>query len=195
MCGSRHGSDLVRFLRGWNEEAQVAGTPTGGDRRDAATDLGVLAARLLFSVQGELYQRLHQDGFTDISPRHGAVLAHLQPEGIRATELARLSGQHKQVIGKHVDELEGLGYVERRPDPDDRRAKLVVPTARGLREMATADAIAAEIAERNRRALGPETFDRFLADFRSVVEQQRAAAPPDPAPADGEPDFRGPATS
>jgi DNA-binding MarR family transcriptional regulator len=150
------------------------GTPGGGERRDAATDLGVLAGRLLFSVQGELFRRLHREGFDDIAPRHGAVLAYLRVDGIRATELARLSGQHKQVIGKNVDELEALGYVERRPDPDDRRAKLVVPTERGRTQMQTADAIMAEIAERHRRSLGPEAYGRFLADFRFVVEHQRA---------------------
>jgi DNA-binding MarR family transcriptional regulator len=152
-----------------------SGTPGGGERRDAATDLGVLAGRLLFSVQGELFRRLNQEGFADIVPRHGAVLAYLHVNGIRATEVARLSGQHKQVIGKYVDELESLGYVERRPDPDDRRAKLVVPTERGLAQMQSADSIMAEIAERHRRSLGAEAYARFLADFRFVVEHQRAA--------------------
>jgi DNA-binding MarR family transcriptional regulator len=36
-----------------------------------------------------------------------------------------------QSMGEIVDELEELGYVERRPDPGDRRAKLVTLTARG----------------------------------------------------------------
>ncbi|MEV6287715.1 MarR family winged helix-turn-helix transcriptional regulator [Kribbella sp. NPDC051770] len=144
-----------------------------GERRDEGTDLGVLAGRLLFSVQGELFRRLHQAGFDDIAPRHGAVLAYLRADGIRATELARRSGQHKQVVGKNVDELEALGYVERRPDPADRRAKLVVPTARGRAEMQTADAIMAEIGERHRDALGPREYARFLAAFRKVVANQR----------------------
>lgn len=152
------------------------------DRRDPATDLGVLAGRLLFSVQDELFRRLHRHGFDDIVPRHGAVLAYLSTDGSRATDLARLSGQHKQVVGKTVDELEASGYVERRPDPDDRRAKLVVPTERGRAQMRTADAIMAEIADRHRQALGPQAYDRFLGDFRSVVEGQRAALPEDPAP-------------
>lgn len=147
----------------------------GGQRRDESTDLGVLAGRLLFSVQGELFRRLHREGFDDIAPRHGAVLAYLRADGIRATELARLSGQHKQVVGKNVDELEALGYVERRPDPVDRRAKLLVPTERGLREMRRADAIMAEIGERHRHRLGPEAYAIFLENLRSVVEHQREA--------------------
>ncbi len=69
--------------------------------------------------------------------------AFLDREGTRATDLARLSGRHKQVITTLVDELTELGYVERRPDPDDRRAKLVVPTERGLDAMRRSDAIAA----------------------------------------------------
>ena len=34
-------------------------------------------------------------------------------------------------MGDLVDELEGLGYVERGPDPTDRRAKLITLTQLG----------------------------------------------------------------
>jgi DNA-binding MarR family transcriptional regulator len=139
-------------------------------------DLGVLAGRLLFSVQDELFVRLHQRGFDDLVPRHGVALAYLRPEGIRATDLARLSGQVKQVVGVIVDDLERLGYVERRPDPADRRAKLIVPTKRGRGQMRAADAIMADIMDRHEHALGRQEFRRFLASFRDVVERQRAIA-------------------
>lgn len=138
-------------------------------------DLGVLAGRLLFSVQGELFRRLHDRGFDDIVPRHGVVLAYLRRDGIRATDIARLSGQLKQVVGVIIDDLETLGYVKRKPDPADRRAKLVMPTARGRRQMDAADAIMADIMKRHQRSLGAAEFDRFLTDFRSVIDHQRAA--------------------
>jgi DNA-binding MarR family transcriptional regulator len=138
-------------------------------------DLGVLAGRLLFAVQGELFRRLHADGFDDIVPRHGAVLAYLRPEGVRATDLARLSGQLKQVVGVIIDDLEALGYVKRKPDPADRRAKLVVPTARGRKQMDAADSIMADIMKRHARKLGAAEFRRFLADFGKVIDHQRAA--------------------
>ncbi|WP_241007709.1 MarR family winged helix-turn-helix transcriptional regulator [Mycobacterium kubicae] len=137
-------------------------------------DLGVMAGRLLFAVQGELFERLHDEGFDDIVPRHGVVLAYLRPDGIRATDLARLSGQLKQVVGVIVDDLEKLGYVERKPDPADRRAKLIVPTARGRNQMEAADSIMADIMKRHARELGAENFRRFLADFRTVIAHQRA---------------------
>lgn len=138
-------------------------------------DLGVLAGRLLFAVQGELFDRLHENGFDDIVPRHGVVLAYLRHEGVRATDLARMSGQLKQVVGVIVDDLEKLGYVERKLDPADRRAKLIVPTKRGRAQMAAADAIMADIMGRHAAALGAKNFDRFLDDFRAVIDHQRAA--------------------
>jgi DNA-binding MarR family transcriptional regulator len=54
----------------------------------------------------------------------------MKGESFRGKDLARLSGQSKQVVGVIIDDLEKLGYVKRKPDRADRRAKLVVPTAR-----------------------------------------------------------------
>jgi DNA-binding MarR family transcriptional regulator len=136
-------------------------------------DLGVLAARLLFAVQDELYTTLAELGFDDLQPRHGAVLAYLDLTGLRATDLARLSGQHKQVIGTVIDELEALGYVERHPDPEDRRAKLVRRTERGRRQMLAGRKIMNEMQDRHALRLGKETYDSFKATFVDVVEHQR----------------------
>src|SRR5215472_15831262 len=114
--------------RGEDREARVG---TRAERNRTNPDLGVLAGRLLFAIQQELFTTLAAQGFGDLHPRHGAVLAYIDVDGVRATELSRLSGQHKQVIGTMIDELEALGYVHRVPDPADRRAKLVCPTDRG----------------------------------------------------------------
>ena len=142
-------------------------------RNDTNPDLGVLAGRLLFAVQGELYSRLRGLGFADIKPRHGAVLAYLQVQGVRASELAQMSGQHKQVVGTLVDELTSLGYVERQSDPADRRAKLVCPTERGLAQMAAADKIMADMQKRHAQRLGTDAYADFKRLFASVVEQQQ----------------------
>ncbi len=147
---------------------------TRAERTATDPDLGVLAGRLLFAVQRELFGTLAARGFGDLNPRHGAVLAYLDPAGVRATELSRLSGQHKQIVGTLVDELEALGYVERRPDPSDRRAKLIRPTARGLDQMRTADAIMADMQRRHAQRLGAEDYARFKRLFTDITEEQRA---------------------
>jgi DNA-binding MarR family transcriptional regulator len=149
---------------------------TRAERNKTNPDLGVLAGRLLFAVQNELFTGLAAKGFDDLHPRHGAVMAYLDPGGVRATELARLSGQHKQVIGTLVDELERLGYVERHPDPADRRAKLVCPTERGLDQMRAADKIMSTLQDRHARRLGRDAFAQFKATLMDVTEHQRRIA-------------------
>jgi len=136
-----------------------------GERQELSPDLSVLATRLSRSLQDELRDRLAAAGFDDLTQAHGAILPFLDEDGTRATELARLSGRHKQIVGRLVDELEALGYVERRPDPADRRAKLVVPTSRGLDQMRLADQIVAEIEARHAGATGRRSY----AEFRNVL--------------------------
>jgi DNA-binding MarR family transcriptional regulator len=138
------------------------------DRREAG--LGILAARLLFAVQDELYERLEEAGHGQLTRLHGAVIAHLDEDGTRATELARRSGRHKQVIGRIVDELEQLGYVERCPDEGDRRAKLVVPTERGREAMRLSDEIIADIERRQSEKLGAADYREFKQMLEAVVQ-------------------------
>jgi DNA-binding MarR family transcriptional regulator len=131
--------------------------------------LGILAARLLFAVQDELYARLEEAGHGQVTRLHGAVIAYLDEEGTRATELARRSGRHKQVIGRIVDELEALGYVERLPEKRDRRAKLVVPTERGRELMRLSNEIIGNIEQRLAAQLGRTEYDEFRQTLRAVV--------------------------
>jgi DNA-binding MarR family transcriptional regulator len=154
----------------------VTTTKRRSERQQWNPDLGVLASQLLFSLQQELFARLAEDGYADLSPRHGAVLAYLDEDGVRATELARLSGRHKQIVGRLVDELEELGYVERRPDPADRRAKLVVPTKRGLEQMRRGDQIVADIEARHANAIGARDYAEFRNVLRGVVVRSRELA-------------------
>ncbi|WP_328467449.1 MarR family transcriptional regulator [Actinoplanes sp. NBC_00393] len=145
-----------------------------GERKQTDPDLGVLAGRLLFAVQDELFGRLAREGHPDLRPQHGAVLAYLDAEGSRATDLSRFSGLHKQVVGKLIDELETLGYVERRPDPTDRRAKLIVPTERGLDQMARSDAIMADLEQSAATAVGAAAYAEFKNLLRTVTAHQRS---------------------
>jgi DNA-binding MarR family transcriptional regulator len=64
-------------------------------------------------------------------PSHSAVFAQINPAGSRLSELARGANMSPRAMGELVDELESLGYVVRRPDPRDRRAKLIMLTRKG----------------------------------------------------------------
>jgi DNA-binding MarR family transcriptional regulator len=79
-----------------------------------------------------------------VKPSYGAVFAQIGPDGSRLTDLARGAEMSPQSMGELVDELEGLGYVVRTPDPRDRRAKRIVLTESGQRcSAAGRDSVAA----------------------------------------------------
>ncbi|MER7211582.1 MarR family transcriptional regulator [Streptosporangium sp. NPDC000239] len=137
-------------------------------------DLGMLVGQLGRALQEELFARLAEEGHPQVRPRHGTVLAVLPASGVRATELAQRSGQHKQIVGVIVDELERLGYVRREADPADRRAKLVVPTETGLDEIDKARAILARIERRHRQELGDDDYRIFKAALGHITRSQRA---------------------
>lgn len=56
---------------------------------------------------------------------------HVGGEGMLQTDLAKLLDVGKVTIGGLIDRLESSGFVERRPDRVDRRAKRLVVTAKG----------------------------------------------------------------
>jgi MarR family transcriptional regulator, transcriptional regulator for hemolysin len=67
---------------------------------------------------------------------------HESDTGMMQTELAKILDVGKVTLGGLVDRLEAGGYVERRPDAADRRAKRVVLTTRGARLLADIQSIA-----------------------------------------------------
>jgi DNA-binding MarR family transcriptional regulator len=145
-------------------------------------DLGLLTAWLLDPIREELFARLADRGHDQIRPCHRALLGYLDEPGARPTELARVLDQPKQYVGRLVDELEALNYVRRRPDPGDRRSKLIVPTARGRDVQRQADVILAEIEDRHAARIGADRYAEFRRLLRALVtpHEDSAGAPPEP---------------
>jgi hypothetical protein len=89
---------------------------------------------------------------------------------------ARGGGQlRRERRGVGIDDLERLGYAERRPDPADRRAKLIYPTERGLLQMKAATSITRKIEERHAEALGTQEYAAFKGVLRRVADLKREA--------------------
>jgi len=148
---------------------QESGDVNRSERKLKAPDVGVLAVRLLFGLQSELFARAAQHGFDDLRPRHGAVLAYLDEDGIRLGDLARIAGRNKQTIAAIVDELEQLGYLYRATDPADRRAKLITPTERGREVIQLSDDILADIESRYAEQLGQRRYAQFMRALRTIA--------------------------
>src|SRR6185436_9771509 len=113
-----------------------------------------------------LHRRFAERGHPDIRAPHGNVMQFLDDEGTRVSVLAERAQMTKQSMAELVVHLERHGYVERVPDPADRRAKLVRATPRGREVYAIARALVDEITARVEARLGA----RRLAELRTLLE-------------------------
>ncbi len=105
-----------------------------------------------------------------VKPSHSAVFAQIKPGGTRLTTLAQRAAMTPQSMGSIVDELEGLGYVVRRPDPADRRAKLIVLTATGQRAVDAGEASIVGIEADLVAVLGADGAAQLRALLTRILE-------------------------
>jgi DNA-binding MarR family transcriptional regulator len=105
-----------------------------------------------------------------VRPAHAAVFVNIDSEGTRLTDLAERALMTPQAMGELVDDLARRGYVERIPDPSDRRAKLIVLTDRGYDAVESAFATINGIEVALEAALGRTTLLRLRSALRRVVD-------------------------
>ena len=104
-------------------------------------------------------------------PHFGVMQLIASDPGMTQQELADRSLIDASSMVAVVDELEELGYAERRPHPRDRRKHAVHLTADGKRTLERARAVATEVAQ---QILAPldgdevETLRRLLRKLAGV---------------------------
>lgn len=126
------------------------------------------------AVIEEFRDELERSGFSDIRLVHGCVFRYMNERGLRLTEIAERGNMTKQSAGEVVDDLVALGYVERVPDPDDRRAKIVRFTERGEAAQSAGFRLLAEIEKRWGERYGAER----IAGMRATLEEIAAVEAP-----------------
>lgn len=114
------------------QDDTVNATPIDADEpwmRGLHADTGYLLYRLGLR-SGQLFNTSLQE--SGLRLRHYAVLRFLATaEGALQRELSTRLGYDPSAIVGLVDDLEKLGFAERRPAPDDRRSRIVVLTEDG----------------------------------------------------------------
>jgi DNA-binding MarR family transcriptional regulator len=130
----------------------------GDDRVVAET--GVVHAHLALATA--------ERGHGDVRAAHGAVFQYLDETGTTVSALAERAQITKQAMAELVHYLEARGYVIRKPDPDDRRAKLVVPTERGREVVAIAQDLVPQLVDRITTVLGAERVESLRADLDTI---------------------------
>jgi len=113
------------------------------------------------AVQRHMLERLHERGFTDLDAAHLNVFQYPGPQGAKPSELATRLRISKQALNYLLGELERLGYLERRPDPDDLRSKRVALTRRGTSAIRVIREAVAEVEAAWEQQLGPKRFSQL----------------------------------
>jgi DNA-binding MarR family transcriptional regulator len=132
----------------------------------------------LDSFLAEFGRQLADTEYGDIRPTHGCVFRFVREDGMRLTRLAELASITKQSAGEIVDDLVKRGYVERVPDPKDKRAKLICLTQRGREAQAVGFGLFAETERRWIERFGAERW----AAMRDLLEEIVSAEAPDAMP-------------
>ena len=106
------------------------------------------------ALQARVYGGLAARGFADIRPAHSSVFRTISERGSRVSELAERAQIAKQSMAYLVEDLSKAGYLAIGLDPDDRRAKQVRLTAKGLKVWEALIALSAEAEADMARAIG-----------------------------------------
>lgn len=141
----------------------------------AETAGGPLIAALLrvpyHAVIARVSRRLGEE-FPGLRPAHLMVLQTLDhpPAGTRLTELAERAQMTAQSMGELIDGLERHGYVERIPDPVDRRAKLIRYTDLGWAAHERGGEIVRDVQAEWAARLGNDKLSHLLALLRELYD-------------------------
>jgi DNA-binding MarR family transcriptional regulator len=140
--------------------------------RDAPENLAILLREPFRAGTELLHRRLAERGHPEVRTPHGNVFQYLDDAGTRVSVLAQRALITKQSMAELVAHLERHGYVERVPDPGDRRAKLVKATARGREVYAIAREVVAEVQREWTARLGAAKMTqlrRLLEELNAVL--------------------------
>src|SRR5713101_8457265 len=135
--------------------------------------IGLLLRLLYQHYAQDIDAALHEAGFGDLRPPHANVFPFVPPEGITVSELAALARVRKQTMAQAVEQLERMGYVERRPNPRDRRSRLVFLTARGASVKPVTHATAARVEEHWAELTSPGEIEALRASLTRLLAELR----------------------
>ncbi len=140
---------------------------------------GQLLGRALTRFRAELFERSRAAGFADVRPAHLQVFGNIDWRGTRLTTLAERAGMARPSMAELVNELEAAGYVQRAPDPSDRRAKLIFLTRDGRRVVARALRAVRNIEGAYANLVGETEFEAMCQTLQALID---SAQRPDTAP-------------
>ena len=129
--------------------------------------------RLAYDLgRDEMLARIHAAGHADVTAAMIALFRFAGVDRRRPGEIAATARLSKQATNDLLRELEGLGYIERHPDPTDGRARIVRLTKRGRALDSAVWAAGAQVEQAWRERFGEKQW----TTFNDVLDRVSAAA-------------------
>jgi DNA-binding MarR family transcriptional regulator len=129
---------------------------------------------LLGRAYAQLNRRILEGVIAEEHPiraAHAAVFINIDRAGSRLTQLAERAAMTPQAMGELVDDLVERGYLERVPDPSDRRAKLIMLTDDGFDALQAAFDTILGIEAELQADLGPTGLARLQRALRRIADE------------------------
>ena len=136
--------------------------------KERPANLAVLMREVFVALNDIVVARLAERGHDVVRPAHGAVFQYLDDTGTTVSVLAERAHMTKQAMAELVQHLESHGYLTRVPDPEDRRAKLVLPTERGHEVIAIAQGLVPELEGQVTKLLGVDRTRALRQDLETI---------------------------
>jgi DNA-binding MarR family transcriptional regulator len=134
-------------------------------------NLGYLLAKASQRWNELLGEGFADAGFPEVKASYGSVLVPLfEEDGLRIGEIARRARLSKQTMTTMVRLCERDGLVQRRPDPDDRRAARVHLTAKAKRFRPKAEEVLAGLEREVEAILGERMGGALRRSLRELQE-------------------------
>lgn len=133
--------------------------------------LGAILRIPFQAIVSRIDEGLRARGFTDLRPAHFVIFQHIHPDGSRISQLAEQAQITKQSMGSLVDHMMACGYVERLPDPNDGRAKIVRLTGRGWELDSAAREVLSQVEQEWAEQVGDERLAQLKQTLTDLIAQ------------------------
>lgn len=132
--------------------------------------IGQLLVRLMRQFREDLAAPQAEQGYGDVRGPHMQIFGNIRTGSVRLTELAGRAQLSLAATSELVNDLCSLGYLTRRPDPQDGRAKLLELTSRGRGLLADAGDRVADMEARWSELVGAEDFAQMCATMQRLLD-------------------------
>ena len=123
-------------------------------------------------VNWKMTEILVQRGYKRFRTTHFNLFSHIDLDGTRLNVLAGRANMTKQAMWQLANELEALGYAERRVDPSDRRNRIIALTPKGMKLLFESFDALEEIESNLAAVVGSQPYQHLKQMLKMVSDPQ-----------------------